>query len=466
MHNNIVAVYQNKNLDYCFNDPFNPDKYYPELKINKFDKTYAAVRNLFHLLKLDNKNFGTRTWNPFGKFIKPGYKVVIKPNLLYHYHPHGDSFVLVNIVHASIIRHIIDYCLTAMKGDGEIIIAESPVRQANFEKIIEISGINNLAAFYRDTGIKIPIMDLRKSKIVRNYDKVTFAKTVKLKGDPLGYKKIQIENSEISPLIKQKSCFRNSMTGKPREPLSYKIPKTILTSDFIVNISKMKTHLMTGNTLCIKNVVGMFAEKENLPHYISGYDEHPKPKTTRHKIKLLYTKKTFKLIKTFYFAEKIKPVKSFVKRLSDGEENLWGNWHGNDTTWRMVLDLNKIIFYYDKEGNVNEKPVRTNLNIIDAILAGEGQGPMRSSPKKCGMIIAGFNPLSVDITGTRIMGFDYKKIPLIKKSHEKEIFGKPPKKIIIRSNIKKWSRLFDLDKKYLLNFRPPKSWQGKIEIRD
>src|SRR3989338_6774567 len=417
MHNNIVAVYQNKNLDYCFNDPFNPDKYYPELKINKFDKTYAAVRNLFHLLKLDNKNFGTRTWNPFGKFIKPGYKVVIKPNLLYHYHPHGDSFVLVNIVHASIIRHIIDYCLTAMKGDGEIIIAESPVRQANFEKIIEISGINNLAAFYRDTGIKIPIMDLRKSKIVRNYDKVTFAKTVKLKGDPLGYKKIQIENSEISPLIKQKSCFRNSMTGKPREPLSYKIPKTILTSDFIVNISKMKTHLMTGNTLCIKNVVGMFAEKENLPHYISGYDEHPKPKTTRHKIKLLYTKKTFKLIKTFYFAEKIKPVK-------------------------------------------------TNLNIIDAILAGEGQGPMRSSPKKCGMIIAGFNPLSVDITGTRIIGFDYKKIPLIKKSHEKEIFGKPPKKIIIRSNIKKWSRLFDLDKKYLLNFRPPKSWQGKIEIRD
>ncbi|MDZ7775698.1 MAG: hypothetical protein U5L09_08940 [Bacteroidales bacterium] len=33
-------------------------------------------------------------------------------------------------------------------------------------------------------------------------------------------------------------------------------------------------------------------------------------------------------------------------------------WYGNDTTWRMVTDLNKIALYGKPDGTVSDKPQR------------------------------------------------------------------------------------------------------------
>src|SRR5574339_536254 len=44
-----------------------------------------------------------------------------------------------------------------------------------------------------------------------------------------------------------------------------------------------------------------------------------------------------------------------------------GNWHGNDTCWRMVLDLNKCLFYYDGEGRPRREP-RRYLAVVDGVI--------------------------------------------------------------------------------------------------
>src|SRR5690606_12091736 len=95
-----------------------------------------------------------------------------------------------------------------------------------------------------------------------------------------------------------------------------------------------------------------------------------------------------------------------------------GNWHGNDTTWRMCLDLNRILLYADADGRWHETPARRFFSLVDGVIAGEGNGPLDPTPKPVGVIVAGFNPVAVDMTCARLMGFDYRKIPLLRRAIE------------------------------------------------
>ena len=55
-----------------------------------------------------------------------------------------------------------------------------------------------------------------------------------------------------------------------------------------------------------------------------------------------------------------------------------GNWHGNDTCWRMVLDLNKSFFHFNGAAEPRSKPLRYLVD-VDGIVEGEGNGPMSQS---------------------------------------------------------------------------------------
>ncbi|MFN4111879.1 MAG: hypothetical protein ACK4G1_06350, partial [Ignavibacteria bacterium] len=90
---NIVAIFNDETTRYSNNPPYHPNKLYPEYPFNEkfidhsFEgvDAYEAVRNLFYLLGYDVENFGKRNWNPLGHIIKPGYKVVLKPNFVLHF---------------------------------------------------------------------------------------------------------------------------------------------------------------------------------------------------------------------------------------------------------------------------------------------------------------------------------------------------------------------------------------------
>jgi hypothetical protein len=75
------------------------------------------------------------------------------------------------------------------------------------------------------------------------------------------------------------------------------------------------------------------------------------------------------------------------------------------------LDLNRILLYADPEGSLKSTPRRKLFCLVDAILAGEQEGPMRPKDKRCGAILAGTNALVVDTVAAKFMGLTWESIP-------------------------------------------------------
>jgi hypothetical protein len=194
-------------------------------------------------------------------------------------------------------------------------------------------------------------------------------------------------------------------------------------ADLFINLPKLKTHKKVGVTLSLKNLVGINGDKNFLPHFSigtpdQGGDELPDSSAIN--------KFQSKVISAF---------KGAVRR-SGAATRLWapaakragyrifgsseksvrsGNWHGNDTTWRMTLDLNKALFHFDGEGKRRRKPLKY-LSIVDGIVAGEGNGPMEADSKPCGVLVAGFNPVAVDFVTIALMGFDWQKVASVREA--------------------------------------------------
>jgi len=132
-NHNSVAIYKEEDL-YPVRAPFHPFERYPEYPAEDIlsesnNTAYSQVRNALHLLELDKSNFGQAAWNPLGDLIEPGDYVLLKPNLICESHSSRQNEWEQVITHPSIIRAVLDYVLIALKGKGELSIAD--VQQAD-----------------------------------------------------------------------------------------------------------------------------------------------------------------------------------------------------------------------------------------------------------------------------------------------------------------------------------------------
>jgi len=66
------------------------------------------------------------------------------------------------------------------------------------------------------------------------------------------------------------------------------------------------------------------------------------------------------------------------------------------------------------------KLIQPDLTVIDATLGMEGRGPFDGEPVRLDLIIAGEDPVLVDVVGATIMGFDPASIPSIKLCAEND----------------------------------------------
>lgn len=450
---------------YPIHSPFNPPKIYPEYPYTDIDKNnmiYDAIRDLLRTLKLDEKNYGTKEWNPLGDLIKPGDKVVIKPNFVSE--PRSEKIDYQSIItHPSIIRPIIDYCNIALKGQGELAIADAPQFDSNFEKIKEITQIDNLIEYVSNQSeIKIELIDLRQ-EIVEIENGIITNKIIR-DGDPKGYTIINLKEESAFSSIENYTKkiygsdydFKETRKHHSGGNHEYCISNTILDADVIINIPKLKTHKKAGITVCQKNLVGINTNKNYLPHFRFGSKEEGGDE--------YYNNTKFKSIKSdmHHFSLDIlskitpkqrkilKPLGRIYSKIGN-KSNLKfesGDWHGNDTIWRTIVDLNKILLYSDKNGLLNKDIQRKYLAIVDGIIGGEKNGPHFPDPKPCGVLIGGFNPVLVDMVSAEIMGFDWRKIPSI--VHFKSSLTK---KQLENKNISEIN----------LEFKPPKHWENIIK---
>jgi hypothetical protein len=143
-----------------------------------------------------------------------------------------------------------------------------------------------------------------------------------------------------------------------------------------------------------------------------------------------------------------------------------GNWYGNDTTWRMVIDLNRILMYSEKTGRLQDNPARHIFCIVDGIVGGEGNGPLDPTPNRTGIVLAGTNPVAVDLVCARIMGFAFEKLPLLYRSldaHPLPLISAGICDIVVVSNDERLNA-GQLEKiEFSLPFLPHFGWKGHVE---
>jgi len=477
-----VAIIKDNKLDYNSNPPFHPSQNYPEYpfkNISKNNLVYDSIRKMLFMLEMDKENYGKKIWNPLGDLIKPQDSVLIKPNMVEHYNAASFNTDAL-LTNGLIIRAILDYVYIALKGVGTIIIGDAPLQTGDFEKTIKILGLDKITEFYnKNTSIKINLIDFRKEISQKN--KLGFLTKKTNSGDPLGYTVINLKNdSEFYEINKDYKKFRVTNYDKKKmlkhhneEKNEYSIPNSVLKSDIIINLPKLKSHRKAGITCSLKNLIGINGSKDWLPHHRIGSTEEGGDeylyKSARKKIltKLnermdtATNKLKFFLWRLLHFLiNRTKYILPFPDPYFEG------SWYGNDTIPRTITDINKIAFYADKNGKLQDKIQRKMFIIVDAVIAGEKEGPLEPSPKKCGILVAGHNPVAVDLVSSRIMGFDYKKIPTFKyalNSKNYSLFNDKLENIKIYSQqCQNFNEIYD---KLNCHFIPSSGWKGYIEYK-
>jgi uncharacterized protein (DUF362 family) len=494
MDDYTVALYQTRKTAYPKDVPFHPDENYPEYVFAKQDciypdnSVYKSVRECFRLLNLDIENYGSPDWNPLGAVIKPGDKVVLKPNFVRDFHEYNDDLYCI-ITHPSVIRAVLDYVYIALRGDGQIIIADAPQGDADFDNLLEKTKIGAIADLYKRVfDFHIPILDLRKMRYECGKDGL-ISQRFELKGDPLGYARVDLgRESQFAGLESHDRIYgadydREETQERHNKTVNeYLVAKTILSADVIISIPKLKAHKKAGFTLNQKNMIGINGDKNWLPHFrigtpMEGGDEMPdgsnqgidkiKYNTSRMLIDKFMTKDSLAgktLCKAVWGTHR--NIKKFKRLFCASPEKHYkissGNWYGNDTVWRTTLDLNRIAIYSDKNGNMTAEPQRRLFSVVDGIIGGEGDGPIAASPKPCGVVLAGSHLVNVDLVCAKIMGFDYKKTPLLKISIAGN--GHDTSRIYINSNLPQAKGQLGNGYNWSLQFTPPRGWIGYIEL--
>lgn len=423
--------------------PYNPDAFFPELQKLEYElelqdknEVYSTIREILFEMGFDKDNYGTADWNPFKDLIKIGEKVLLKPNLVYHMHPKGDAEMKSMITNAALLRPIIDYILIATDGNVQITIADAPIQGGDFNKACEISGVTELQKFYSNKGVTINVVDMRMVRSIPN--KMDIVKERIHQRDETCYRIVDLEEkSELIDIIHKSNRFEITDYGygavkkhHNKYKNEYFIPKEVLDADLFINFPKLKTHRKAGLTCAMKNLVGINGDKTCLAHHTRGTKETGGDEFSRKSIKTWFRVRIWTFLKTNWLGIKAASIITalFQKFVWGGktikEHHMKhapaafseGSWYGNDTLWRCVKDLNKIIFYANKKGRMCDAPQRRYLCIVDAILAGEGEGPMEQVTKQFGVIFAGINPVYVDYAASQLMCYDYIDIPTIANS--------------------------------------------------
>ncbi len=477
-----VAIVKDDVVDYCREPPFHPGERYPEYPfsdVSSSNRGYGYVRELLRMLGLDVENYGRDCWNPLGRIIRPGMSVFIKPNFVRHYNHAGG--VECMITHGSIIRSILDYVYIALGGVGRVTIGDSSYLDADFDEIVRLTGVDRVAEYYnRYSKMHIDLIDLRqyrgRVRLIGGVDRRP------LPGDPLGYTVVDLgKDSDHYEIIHDYKRFRNGyydrnemMRHHNMEKNEYCIASSILNADVIVNVPKLKTHSKAGMTCALKNLIGISGLKDWLPHHRYGPAELGGDDYIHRDIRkewlarlrdeqvvtdsLLYIMPLRAMAALIHYSGRIIPFRDKCDA---------GGWYGNDTISRTISDLNKILFYADRKGRMQRSVQRREFILVDGIVAGQGEGPLMPVPRKAGVLAAGFNPVAVDLVCSRIMGFDYTKMPVFRhvmRSKKYPLFDGLPGDIEIVSA--RCSRFEEVYGSYGCGFLPPAGWAGHIEYEN
>lgn len=364
----------------------------------------------------------------------PKRLAVVKPNWIQESHQTiADCWEPV-ITHPTLIAAVIAELAGAMGGAGTIALCDAPHTHANFDAILARGNLpqrlDAIRAHY--PALRIEVIDLRREVWVTRDDVVVARRPNP--HDPRGYARVDLGRDSLFYRHRGEGHYYGAdydvgevnrhHQGSLHE---YLIAGTPMACDLFVNLPKMKTHKKTGVTCCLKNLVGINGDKNWLPHHTEGGpqyggdefpDEGPAQAIER-ALKRMGRNLALRIpgIGPWLFRMM---RKAGMRALGDSAVTLRnGNWSGNDTCWRMALDLNRALLYADMDGAWREAgSAKRYVAIVDGIVGGEGNGPVSPDAVASGLVLSGVNPAAVDAAVCRVMGFDPARIPIVRHAFD------------------------------------------------
>ena len=378
---------------------------------------------------------------------------------------------MITTTNPSIVRVVIDYSWKALKGKGKIIVADAPSSETDFDTLIEKTGYKEMIDELNNRGINVSLCDYRAVKTVVDDgiwigEQKNVSKTVK---------PVLVNLGKNSCFYGEKKKYHGGgydiklttrhHTGKTQE---YCVAGEVLGADVVISIPKLKTHRKAGVTCCLKNLVGINCDKDYLPHFAMGAanmggDEMPEISKGHIIIMRIYNwireniiAYTWKYIggisakflgkirkrKTLrkssknnqnFIAEKDNLESSYSSENKSTETNAsWlhtklsgqsissGAWQGNETITKMIIDLNRIFMYCDRDGVLHDNLQRKIFYVVDGVYGGMGNGPIAATPVHTGVIACGYNGALVDTSILKSFNIDPSVIPLYKRAYNND----------------------------------------------
>jgi len=348
--------------------------------------------------------------------------VLLKPNLVNHNKNEFDKICLCT--HENFILVTLEIILEL--NPRSVLIGDAPIQGCKWDLLLSDYFYKKVESLSNKFNIRVSIKDFRR---------VTFdTKLNILENERNSLDEYIIfdigKKSYLEDITSDKKQFRVTCYDPDRLSEShnfgthkYCIRKDVFECDTVITLPKIKTHQKSGLTNSLKILVGINGDKDYLPHHrigalghggdcYKGY--HPLRRLSELILDEANRNRGKRIYKFYSYLSAALWKLSFPKP----EQNLAAGWYGNDTVWRMVMDLNLIAIFGKKDGTIADEPQRTLYTLCDGIIGGEGNGPLSPDPLPLGIISFSNDSYLMDEIIGYLFRMNIDKIPLLKEARK------------------------------------------------
>ena len=362
-----------------------------------------------------------------GRLIRPGDRVLLKPNWVLHRNNAGLGTDEL-ITHHSLIVAAAEAALAA--GAARVLVGDAPVQGCDFERMLALGDLRSWEATLRAREPRFAgLRDFRRTVITRPGD-VGSAVRERVELDEfvlfdLGRESLLEPVSDGAPfrvtMYPQELMERTHAPGRHQ----YLVAREVIAADVVINLPKLKTHKKAGVTCALKNLIGINGNKEFLPHHRiggsgTGGDCYPGANPLKRLLESALDRRNSvsaspSAIRRWDALARV--LDRTVRRLGDRME-VEGSWSGNDTIWRTCLDLNRILLYGRLDATLAPERQRRVINLVDAIIIGHGNGPLSPEPSPFGLLLGSTSSAATDHVSALLLGYDPARIPITRHAFD------------------------------------------------
>jgi uncharacterized protein (DUF362 family) len=396
--------------------------------VNSNNRTLETMIDVYNDIEQLKDYIRNLTKNELNSKSVNGKKILLKPNWVQHPKRETDWHCLCT--HHSFTLAFVELLLEYKPR--EILIADAPVQSCEWDKLIVPEFLEQIHKLSQLHYTKISIKDLRRVVMhLGEGNKVSYQNSI----DEYLIFDLK-EKSYLDEISSEENTFRVTHYNPDRFLESHKkgmhkycITKELFDADIVISMPKSKTHEKTGITNALKNIVGLNGDKDFLPHHRigssqKGGDAYPETNVLRSVSEYLYDTANRNLGSRMYWFWVRAASLTWKWSRPQNTDRLGAGWYGNDTTWRMVMDLNQIAYYGKGDGTLGDQVQRKFYSLCDGIVGGQGDGPLTPEPLALGIITFTNDSAWADLSAATLMGINIKKLPLLMAAKDFSHFSK------------------------------------------